>query len=81
MRLAAYPQVLYIRISDISRQVAGTPRPPSTLLVRDVHAVSAFRRRSAFFTVRLAFLLVGELAQVPHYPETRTPPGGYLHHA
>ena len=25
------------------------------------------------------FLLVGELAQVPHYPETRTSPGGYLH--
>ena len=27
------------------------------------------------------FLLVGELAQVPHYPETRTSPGGYLHRA
>ena len=27
------------------------------------------------------FLLVGELAQVPHYPETRTAPGGYLHRA
>ena len=25
------------------------------------------------------FLLVGELGQVPHYPETRTSPGGYLH--
>ena len=25
------------------------------------------------------FVLVGELAQVPHYPETRTSPGGYLH--
>ena len=25
------------------------------------------------------FLLVGELAQVPHDPETRTSPGGYLH--
>ena len=24
-------------------------------------------------------LLVGELAQVPHYPETRASPGGYLH--
>ena len=27
------------------------------------------------------FLLVGELVQVPHYPETRTSPGGYLHRA
>ena len=27
------------------------------------------------------FLLVGELAQVPHYPEARTTPGGYLHRA
>ena len=25
------------------------------------------------------FLSVGELAQVSHYPETRTSPGGYLH--
>ena len=27
------------------------------------------------------FLLVGELAQVPHYPETRASPGGFLHRA
>ena len=27
------------------------------------------------------YLLVGELAQVPHYPETRASPGGYLHRA
>ena len=27
----------------------------------------------------LGFLLVGELAQVPHYPETRASPGGCLH--
>ena len=27
------------------------------------------------------FLLVGELAQVPHYPEMRASPGGYLHRA
>ena len=26
----------------------------------------------------LGFVLVGELAQVPHYPETRASPGGYL---
>ena len=26
------------------------------------------------------FLLVGEFAQVPHYPETRASPIGYLHH-
>ena len=25
------------------------------------------------------FLLVGELAQFSHYPETRTSPGGYVH--
>ena len=39
------------RILD-TRQVAGTPRPPSPL--RKVHAVSAFHRRSAFFTLRPA---------------------------
>ena len=27
------------------------------------------------------FLLVGELVQVPHYPETRASPGGYLDRA
>ena len=27
------------------------------------------------------FLIVGELAQVPHYPETMTSPGGYLDRA
>ena len=39
-------------VSQIPRQVAGTPRPPSPL--RKVHSVSAFVTRSAFFSLRLA---------------------------
>ena len=46
------PPKMYLR--EIPRQVAGTPRPPSPLLERKVHAVSAFLSGQLFCTLRLA---------------------------